>query len=1213
MDQTFTTISEQQIEEQYLKDKYQQKTDKQHILDNPDTYIGSVEMTQDLMWVLSVDNPTMNVCKDITYVPGLYKLFDEACVNARDHMVRMKGLIATGAAAENKTKYYPVTLIDVDIKDDGTISILNDGDGIDIVKHPEHDIWIPELIFGHLRSSTNYNKDEKKIVGGKNGFGVKLVFIWSETGSVETVDASRNLKYTQTFNNNLDEICPPVITKFKGKPYTKITFKPDFAKLGITGFNEDTIQLFKKRIHDIASMSDKSVKVKYKGELIPINGFHKYIDYFIGPKGDSERICDVETERWSIGASISDDNEFMQISFVNGISTHKGGKHVDYILNQITKKVCEYIEKKKKVKVFPTSIKEQLILFVRCDIDNPSFDSQTKDCLNTPVSKFGSTYTVGDKFIEKLAKMGVLDRACALAEIKDTKNAKKASTSGKTKVIKGVPKLTDANWARLDGRSKDCILILCEGDSAKAGIISGLSSDDRDRIGVYPLKGKLMNVRGETIKRVYNNDEIVDITKIMGLEIGRCYKTFEDVYKHLRYGQILIMTDQDLDGSHIKGLCINLFHTQWKSLVDLDGFIGFVNTPILKARKGSNELAFYNTGEFENWRKSGEAGGKWTIKYYKGLGTSTAKEFKQYMANKKIVGFQKTETSDDVIDMIFNGKRTDDRKLWLEAYDKTRYLDTSHNMVSYNDFVNKEFIHFSRYDCERSLPNAMDGFKTSLRKIFYSALKRKLHSDVKVAQFSGYVSENSCYHHGEKSLNDAIIGMAQNYVGSNNVNLLEPHGQFGTRLRGGKDHASERYTFTQLSKMARVLFPDQDDSILRYLDDDGTPVEPEYYMPIVPMILINGSSGIGTGWSSEFLCYKMTDIIQYLEAKLSQSATTTATAIIENDIVETEVKFTPYYEGFKGDIIPLKENKYMFRGLYAKTTPDTIHVTELPIGFWTQNFKEHLDHLSDVIVAKDGTKSTPKIKTFMDNSTDVSIDFTVTFVSGQLELLEAANEVVGLVGETCANPAYINGVHKLLKLVTTGGTGNMHAYDSTGRLRKYETVATLIDDYYEVRLECYTERKKAMICVIESEIKLLSNKVRYIQENLDGTIDLRRKGKEEIQVILNAKGYDTSVGTGVGDQEDVNYKYLVKMPMDSVSDENVVKLNAEHRTKMDALAALNASTPSSMWLGELAELKIAYTGFKKERDLELLEQNLVVQTKSKAKPKVKKVLKLTPT
>ena len=604
-----------------LSNKYQQKTDKQHILDNPDTYIGSVEEVDSNVWIINDNEPSDNVngCKiiekNIKYIPGLFKLFDEGIVNCRDHVVRMNQAIKSSTP-----NALPVSCIDISIQSDGTIIMINDGNGIDVAEHPEYKICIPELIFGHLRTSTNYDKTEKKIVGGKNGFGFKLVLIWSTFGSIETVDHVRGLKYTQEFKNNLDEICKPVISKCKTKPYTKITFKPDYQRLGIQGLTPDLIALLKKRVYDVAAVTDKSLKVKYNSNLIPVKNFQQYIDMYIGDKNETPRVYEENGERWEYAVALTPSNEFIQVSFVNGIHTAKGGKHVEYILNQITRKLCDYIEKKKKTKVNPNTIKEQLIMFIRCDIENPAFDSQTKDFMNTPSYKFGSKCEVSDKFIEKVAKMGVMDAACAITEVKENKAAKKTD-GAKTKSIRGIPKLTDANWAGTE-KSKDCTIIFCEGDSAKAGIISGLSSEDRNIIGVYPMKGKILNVRGENIKKITENKEITEIKKILGLETGKQYKTIEDVYKNLRYGKVLFMTDQDTDGSHIKGLGVNLFQSEWPSLTEIPLFIGFMNTPILKARKGDKELMFYNEGEYEQWKEQQHENSStserkgWKIKYY---------------------------------------------------------------------------------------------------------------------------------------------------------------------------------------------------------------------------------------------------------------------------------------------------------------------------------------------------------------------------------------------------------------------------------------------------------------------------------------------------------------------------------------------------------------------------------------------------------------------
>ena len=1154
-----------------LAKQYQQKTDKQHILDNPDTYIGSVENVDAEMWVY--DDATNKIAlKHIEYIPGLYKLFDEGIVNCRDHVVRVIN-------SNILDKKY-VTYIETDIAEDGTITLTNDGNGIDIAKHPENNMWIPEMIFGHLRTSTNYDKDEKRIVGGKNGFGFKLVLIWSTYGRVETVDHTRGLKYVQEFHNNLDTISPPVITKTSSsKPYTKVSFKPDYRRLGIQGLTPDMMALLKKRVYDIGAVTDhsvKKIKIQYNGATIPVKNFQQYIDMYIGTKDESKRVYEMPDERWEYAVAISPTQEFVQISFVNGICTFKGGKHVDYICGQIIRKLCDYIEKKKKVKVNSNSIKEQLIIFLRCDIENPAFDSQTKDFMNTPSSKFGSTCSVSDAFIEKVAKMGVMDTACSLTEAKENRLAKKTDGS-KTKTVRGINNFIDANHSGT-AQSKDCILILCEGLSAMSGIVSGLSADDRNTMGIYPLKGKLLNVRGEQIKKISENKEISDIKKILGLETGRQYKTIADVHQHLRYGKIMIMTDQDLDGSHIKGLCINLFHSEWASLVHIPGFISFMNTPILRAKKGQQTLVFYNEGEYDKWKQSmGGNVDNWNIKYFKGLGTSTSAEFKEYFANKKIVDFvYNGQTSDDNIDKIFNKKRADDRKTWLENYEKTLYLDTSNPQVKYEDFMNQELIHFSTYDCARSIPNMMDGLKISLRKIVFSAFKRKLTSEIKVAQFSGYVSEHSAYHHGEASLNGAIVNMAQTFVGSNNINLLEPNGQFGTRLHGGDDSASERYIFTQLNPLTRKIFPDVDDAVLKYINDDGLIVEPEFYAPIIPFTLINGISGIGTGFSSSIPAYNPKDVVLYLKSKLT-------------NVEYTGGEFIPYYEGFRGTIRKITDNKYLVKGLYEKIGEDKIRITELPVGTWTMPYITFLEGLLDGGVDKAGKKIPPSIKDFTSLCTEVSIDITVVFPKGRLvELEQSVDATTG-----------VNDLEKMMKLTTSLSTTNMHMFNHEFKLHKYVNVGEIIDDFYGVRLDIYGKRKAALIKDMQKKLMKLSNRARYILETLEGVVDLRRKNAQQVTELMDARKFDKLEG---------DYKYLIKMPMDSVTQENVQSILKEKEETEKELSILTATTLEKMWLSELDEFEREYGVYKKRRE-QIQSGNSA--TSGGGATKTKKVLKVS--
>ena len=624
------------------------------------------------------------------------------------------------------------------------------------------------------------------------------------------------------------------------------------------------------------------------------------------------------------------------------------------------------------------------------------------------------------------------------------------------------------------------------------------------------------------------------------------------------------MTDQDLDGSHIKGLGINMFDSEWNSLIEIPNFIGFMNTPILKATKGSTVKVFYNDGEWNEWRQHNNTKG-WKVKYYKGLGTSTSKEFKEYFENKKIVYFTSTgDESRDAIDMVFNKKRSFDRKQWLENYERSRFLDTNHSSVTYEEFIQKEMVHFSKYDCERSIPHIMDGKKISLRKILFTALKRRLTNEIKVAQFSGSVSEISCYHHGEASLNGAIVNMAQDFVGSNNINLLEPKGQFGTRLQGGEDSASERYIHTNLNPLTRYIFPEADDKILHYLDDDGISVEPAYYAPIIPMILVNGSKGIGTGFSTDIMSYNPLHIIQYIQAALTGGAKPT---------------LTPYYEGFKGTITKVSDSKYLIKGKYDIISDDVVKITELPIGTWTDDYKQYIETIIDGDAKTKGKKKNSVIKDYTDLSTDVTVDITIKFASGIVHDL--------LIKETEYG---CNALEKTLKLYTTKTTTNMHVFDENEKLQKYNNVEDIIEHYIGVRYSLYKKRKEYQIDVLKHEMMILSNKARFITEILNDALELRKKKKDEVNKMLLEAKYDII-------DDDVDFKYLVRLPMDSVTEENVEKIMKDRDNKQHELSVLQKLSEKDIWLTELKNLETQYGSYKKTREL----KNSSVSKKKKKK------------
>ena len=797
--------------------QYQKKTPIEHVLLRPDTYIGDVEETTEEMWVVETDKI---VKKKITFVPGFLKTFDELLVNARDASVNDKTC--------NTIK------VDYDIEN-GSITVWNNGqDGIPVEEHPEHKTLVPSMIFGELLTSSNYDDNKKRTTGGRNGYGSKLANIFSTKFEVEIGDSKNGKKFCQTWETNMSIAHKAKVTKYSAKTsYVKVTYYPDFEKLHVkNGLNNDHLKLFQRRAIDITGTSilnsKEPMKVFFNGDKIPINNFKKYIESSF----DTDTIyMDDSSDRWEVGIIYKPDEGNEVISFVNGISTHRGGTHVNHVVDQIIKSLTtDFINKKhKNVKVSSAIIKESLVFYINSIVENPAFSSQTKDTLTTKTSTFGSTYKPSVAMMKKLAKSGIVEKVIKLAEFKESAGLKK--TDGKKQVkLKGIPKLEDANKAGSKDASS-CSLILTEGDSAKAFAMAGLGIVGRDKYGVFPLKGKLLNVREASVKVIGANDEINHLKQIIGLKQNIDYSN-ESNFSQLRYGRIIILTDQDVDGSHIKGLLMNFLHVLWPELLKRDGFITSLATPIVKLFKGKEVKTFYNLTEHQDCideLKSKNNLSGWKTKYYKGLGTSTSSEAKeyfygiedkliQYFYNSAIKGIthtespddesnasdtsdnesveeSKTETSeqqvpvkangllsidDDAITLAFDKTRSDDRKTWLLKYNKNKILSYDQKQISYSDFIHKDLIHFSNDDTCRSIPSVIDGFKPSHRKIFYGAALRGLDkTEVKVAQLAGFVSDKAAYHHGEMSLTGAIIGMAQDYIGSNNINVLKPNGQFG--------------------------------------------------------------------------------------------------------------------------------------------------------------------------------------------------------------------------------------------------------------------------------------------------------------------------------------------------------------------------------------------------------------------------------------------------
>ena len=907
------------------------------------------------MWVYNTQTESMEF-RDVSYVPGLYKIFDEILVNAADNKVRDKNMDTIKVVVE---------------REKGEISVYNNGRGIPIEIHDKEKIYIPEMIFGHLLTSSNYDDDEAKVTGGRNGYGAKLCNVFSKKFTVETADSKTKKNYKQTWTENMSKMGTASITTQKGDDYTKVTFCPDFAKFKMEAMDDDFEALVMRRVYDIAGTS-KGVKVYLNGKKIPMTNdktnFKKYMEMYTkaikrergeeAANDTSEIVTDNPNPRWEVGFAVSD-GTFQQVSFVNSIATISGGKHVDYIADQICNKLLEFVKKKNKggAALKLGQIRNHMFLFVNCAIVNPAFTSQTKEQLTTKASAFGSKCVLSDDFLKKICKTEIVTNILNFAQQKADLILKKSDGTRRSRMDN--PKLTDANRAGTkDGYQ--CTLILTEGDSAKGLAMAGRAVVDPDLFGVFPLRGKLLNVRDASIDQISKNAEIQNIKNILGLKHKQEYTDC----RSLRYGHIMIMTDQDHDGSHIKGLLINFLQVQFPSLLQIPKFLIEFITPIVKVYKGdprqpSRSKSFFTMPEYYQWKEEHADERGWEHKYYKGLGTSTTEDAQVYFRDldkhlKEFHAMQENEP--ELIELAFSKKKADERKEWLRQFKPGTYLDHSTRHITYTDFVNKELILFSMADNMRSIPSVIDGFKPGQRKVLYACFRKNLKKDMKVVELAGYVSGITAYQHGETSLQQTIVGLAQTFVGSNNLNCLEPSGNFGSRLQGGNDCASARYIYTRLSPFARRVFHPLDEKILTYNKDDDKNIEPEMYVPVVPMLLINGADGIGTGWSSAIPNYNPEDIVKNL--------------FLMMDGNEPE-PMTPWFRDFQGSVEKVAADRYIFKGVCKQISDNDVEITELPIRLWTQDFK---DKLSEIIRAE---KAPSWIKEYDDYNTHKKVHFNV--------------------------------------------------------------------------------------------------------------------------------------------------------------------------------------------------------------------------------------------
>lgn len=1115
--------------EVYNVDSYTSKTQLEHILDLPDTYIGSIERYD--RDSLIYDFTTKNIVyKKIRQPEGLERIFLEVASNAGDNVQRSR---------ESNVNYGNVVFKFTD----KSVEVINSGNMIPIDKNTEG-IWIPELIFGTFLTSSNYNQNEEKRVCGRNGLGAKLCNAWSTLFSIHIFNAVQGKEYYQEWKNNMTIKSEPIV-----KPYSKKTnmmcvkFEPDFERIfrpdkltPQSSFSLEDIQIFMKHCIDMAFSCNVKVVMEANCPLLEIiynetisPGINSYIKHIF--PNEKNIIYENDFVECAI-VDVSEESvheKLLNISFVNGIIT-KTGTHISALNSKVGFAIIDCLSSNNFIKdadkfiskLKPKDITSHISIISSFRLVNPKFSSQTKENLTSPIPAF----TLKPDYFLSIKKWKLINHIMNTIENKLEKDMLK--TDGKKKKHIKLESLEDANWAG-SSRSKDCTLYLVEGKSAMSYAVKYISftQQGRNSQGVLPLRGKPLNAINASISEISSNSIFTDIKTTLGLREGIDYNIDEN-FNTLRYGKIVILTDADNDGKHIAGLILAYFHSRFKSLLE-KGCIFMLRTPIIRIKKGNMHNFFYSERAVtEQDMKNG------VVSYFKGLGSADDDDIKRDVLQSKVVPMDLDEKSSLSLVLAFDENNSDDRKPWIT----NRISISNSNKINIEDinpypislFINEEVVEYSIENLQRAIPSFIDGLKDSQRKALYGGFKKfkKNTPTLKVAQFAGMISSITDYKHGEKSMEDTIVGMAKSYTGSNNLAYFSEDGQFGTRNLSGKDRASSRYIFTNLRNWVFDCYIEQDFEILEHIYVNGEKCEYKNFLPIIPMHLVNGCAGVGTGFSTNIPNYNPYDIIKWLSTRIKKGV----------PLDKNEVIIKPWYAGFKGEIVlNTDKSKFTTKG-NLRREKDSWIIDEIPITISIHNYKNYLDNLIE--------------NKYISDYSNLSKPNSPYFVIKSQELMD----------------------EKQLNLISNHSTNNMVLLDENYYPLIFSNIYEILEKWYIYRLEMYKKRKDNIIEKYKNEISNLVNKITFIELVLKGEILIFKQKKEDILKSMR--------------KNNINEE-LIKISMYSFSEEEIELINQQKNNKQKELDELIRTEPQYIWQNELINLIHSLNNYYKQ----VFEENII--------------------
>jgi len=1133
-----------------------QKSLKEFTLSRADTFLGSTNRLENKVFIIKNNQI---VKENICFSDALLQTVDELISNANDHALRTQHF-------KNKT-----TKIFVNVDSD-CINVHNNGIGIPIKK--ENGIWYPELIFTKFLTSSNYDDDKKRYTGGRNGLGVKLSVMYAK--QFELMIITDNKCYKQTYKNNLSTISKPIITNVNKQDQVSIVYYPDTKKFD-NGTIDEIEPIIRKRVCDLVLFSD--VNIYYNGNLLNPNKIDN-LDYYVSLIPNiTSKIVKIRCKNWDIAIFISSLNKVgnhvkFSMAFINGMKTgSETSTQLKYVRNKLIEKIIEklpnkYYDVSKKDSeqkgLKKNDIQKILSIVVSATVSQPTFANQQKDKLTTKISEFESLPDFNDKNINKIfAKLNLKDHIINVFDKKfGTKNPfenKLKQTRNKRLIIDKYDPAEILKMNNSKATRKKCTLILTEGDSAKSTITNSLSKlkpSVKNYYGVYPLKGKPSNVMKAKSGTISKDGRLLSIIQILGLKINETYETKKSL-DSLNYGSICIITDADVDGYHITTLIINFFQYYWPNLVyKHKGFITSLRTYILKIlQKGKPDIGFYTEAEYNRWKKTNTITKSMIVKYYKGLGTSSTREFAEYLKNQKMnrVVYNDSDKSGKEYFNISCGSDVKLRKEWLSQFSIQNIDNIINNtQITYMEYINTLHIQFVMDDNIRSIPHINDGLKPSQRLILYIIRKLKINNiaGIKVNALGGKIISDGGYHHGDASINAAIIRMAQSFIGSNNIPLLEGIGGFGSRLVGtsnkGKGSASQpRYISVKLNSITNYIFREEDNCILKHKVIEGHSYEPITYFPIIPMALINEIQGIGTAYSTTIVSHDPIDVIDYIISDIECNKTILG-------------KIRPYWRNFRcrnKTIIDDEYNRYIVIGDFKLNLEEgVLKIREIPPSIWIEDYKHMLE-----------SKYDKEILEFTQNMFDTKfgddshIEFTIFLTEEYTEKLKLL-EKRDLSFEIQSN----------FKLIKTFSNTNMVLYNNDFKLQRYNTIYDIMDEFLITRNKIYKLRKKCILDNLMGEIDILNCKLLYIKHirQNDIIIQSRNKTYNKKAIIANIYKFVPAIK-----KIDPSCGILTSMSIYSLTDEKYNEFSKKINEKQTIINQLLKKNHKEIWKDELMELR----------------------------------------